>query len=776
MHRFSLSILLLFALTNLQAQTVGGTTSFEITNDIKVIDSNGKELKLAGIGGLNQPQFYNLDIDNDGTLDLYVFDRTGGKSISLINDGTGNFSYHPEYDQIYPGRFTTWVVFKDYNNDDLADLWFYNEDIDAISLYRNITKANDPHVRFELADSELNAYNFNTPPLDSNDLYCDRTNIPAIEDVDGDGDVDFMTLQTLGYGITLFLNNTVERGEPLDPPQFEIADECWGDFQEYDGSNQIDFSRDQFCFHKFYRHLKKKHAGGSSLLLIDMDKDADMDLVMGNAGLDNLNLLINGKSDHGQSIDTMIASDSLFPSNTRQAAMNAFPAGFYQDVDADGVKDLIVAVNMFDKRSYFYRETENIFYYKNKGENDKPDFEIQDTLFITGETVDQGGYSAPVLWDMDADGDLDLILATNGDWGITEELADFLILYENIGTKDVPVFEEAVFDYLGLRKDSIRQLSPCLGDLNRDGSPELLVGRLNGTLSLYNIIGSGKTATASKVSDNTYSINVTEASSPYLADVDGDGYIDLLVGARDGKTRYYRNTSTSDVPAFSKLKDTFGNVLSGDWIVELQYNPHTNEFYDSTVFRPLTYSSPVIADLDSDGDPEYIFGDVRGNLTIYSDIRKAGAGIDSFRLIEEDPFFISEFNQCYNYNFGTQAKTAVGDINNDGKPDLIVGDNRGGFQIALASGQCNVGVSEITRKKSELEFYPNPTTGLVNLPGLNGNKASLKVTNVNGQQVYSQQVAANAALDLSFLPEGVYILQLITNEENRVGKLIKVDQ
>ncbi len=764
---------LLFALILTPFMAISQSVSFEVTNAIEVRDKAGNKLDLACVGGLNQPQFYNLDIDNDGKEDLFVFDRTGGKTISLISDGSGGYTYHPEFDQIYPGRFTTWVVFKDYNDDNLADLWFYNEDEDAISLYRNVTKGGDPYAQFEVADMSLRAYNFNTPPLDTNDLYCDRTNIPAIEDVDGDGDIDFMTLQTVGYGITLFLNNTVELGKPLDPPDFEIADECWGDFVEYDGSNQIDFNRYQFCFHKYYRHLKKKHAGGSSLLLFDNDADGDMDLVMGNAGLRNLNFLKNGKVENGVNIDTMVASDSMFPSNSRRAEVNTFPAGYYQDVNGDGVRDLIVAVNMFDKRSYDYRETENVLYYENTGKDNEPVFEFKDSAFATGDMVDHGGYSAPLLWDMDNDDDLDLIIATNGDWGLTQELADYLLLYENIGSKTNPIFQLTVEDYLGLRKDSIRHLAPCLGDLNRDGKPELLIGQLDGSLSLYNIIGSGKTATTSKVSDNTYGIKVFESSSPYLADVDGDGYIDLVVGSYDGNTQYYRNSSTSGIPVFDKEKDSIGAVVPGYWRLELQFNPDSGEFYDSLVFRAITNSSPVVMDLDNNGDPEFIIGDVRGNISIYKNIRKSG--LDSFKVVEEFPFYIPSRNLCYNYNFGSQAKPAFGDLNGDGKIDLVVGDNRGGFQIAMGSGACNVGIKKMSTYTG-LDIYPNPTTGFVNFTGVKGNLAELRVTDLSGQIVYKQSINPQNGADLSFLNDGIYIIQLTADNENRVAKLIKLNK
>src|ERR1051326_6298663 len=44
----------------------------------------------AWAGGVNSPQFSEIDLNQDGILDLFVFDRTGNKIITFLNLGTPN--------------------------------------------------------------------------------------------------------------------------------------------------------------------------------------------------------------------------------------------------------------------------------------------------------------------------------------------------------------------------------------------------------------------------------------------------------------------------------------------------------------------------------------------------------------------------------------------------------------------------------------------------------------------------------------------------------------
>jgi len=86
---------------------------------------SGKWIDNPWVGGLKACQFSELDLNLDGTRDLFIFDRLGNRIVTFINDGTvGTVDYRhaPQYQSKFPD-IQNWALTADYNCDGKMDLF-----------------------------------------------------------------------------------------------------------------------------------------------------------------------------------------------------------------------------------------------------------------------------------------------------------------------------------------------------------------------------------------------------------------------------------------------------------------------------------------------------------------------------------------------------------------------------------------------------------------------------------------------------------------------------
>ena len=94
------------------------------------VSRDGAALPLAWAGGLNNPQPSSIDLNGDGLLDIFIFDRSGNKPVFLLNTGTqgqAHYTVSHAYDSIQPfPKLRDWALLRDYDirrHDTLPARW-----------------------------------------------------------------------------------------------------------------------------------------------------------------------------------------------------------------------------------------------------------------------------------------------------------------------------------------------------------------------------------------------------------------------------------------------------------------------------------------------------------------------------------------------------------------------------------------------------------------------------------------------------------------------------
>ncbi|MDB3906058.1 T9SS type A sorting domain-containing protein [Crocinitomicaceae bacterium] len=124
-----------------------------------------------------------------------------------------------------------------------------------------------------------------------------------------------------------------------------------------------------------------------------------------------------------------------------------------------------------------------------------------------------------------------------------------------------------------------------------------------------------------------------------VADLDGDGDVDLLVGGYYGSINYYENTGTSDSPAFGA--------------------PASNPF---GLIGTSQYAFITSTDLDDDGDIDLLVGEYYGNLMYFENTGSATS--PAFAAPVANPFGLSTGPSLL-------EMTSFVDLDDDGDYDLI---------------------------------------------------------------------------------------------------------
>lgn len=758
---FLISFLQIFAL-NLSAQF------FERLD--AVVTANDSELPSPWAGGINAPQWSVADFDEDGMMDLYAFDRDGDVHLTFRNlGGAGEvkYEYEPEFLSNLPNAHN-YVLLRDYNFDGAMDIFAFagDEGIAGLKVFTGYYEGGN--LKFDRMEVPQFGPDVLTVPINNGTSYTNlnvsRPDYPAIDDVDGDGDLDIVGVNSIsGSTFIYYKNKALEKGFTVDTMIFEKEDQCWLKtfIPTVTDSLILSCSPDTcaddcaFAPPEIFENRTGGAHGAGALCTFDENNDGMMEMLYGDLQYPNV---ICAKNGGVPGADWATVQDVFFPSYNVSVDQADFPASFILDLDNDGIRDYLSSPNTFGT---VIRDRDNVWFYRNVGSNESPSFNFQQDNAIAQDMIDLGTGTQPAFFDHNGDGLMDILVGNFSYWTpSSEDNETFLHYFQNVGTETEPAFELVDDNYLNFKQYSsvTSSLAPTFGDMDSDGDMDLLVGEEDGTLFyVENTGGAGNPVAWGPVQFGYQALDVGDSSTPFVHDVNGDGLPDLLIGEQRGTINYLPNQGTVGNPQFDadlSQAATVNNVFFGNISTK---NPLTG--------TTTGFSAPVVLEF---GDTSYLItGSEIGDVEVHRIIPDS---IDSgaFEVISENFGGLRE---------GTFTRLAFANLNDDDFIDALVGNRRGGlgfFSSPFEVDGSMISAAGETVQRLEFEVFPNPTDNLlkISLPE-NVLTGSYRIFNPMGQlEMEGTLTGREMSLQIGHLPAGVHLLRVNVNGMAGVKKVI----
>lgn len=691
-------------------------------DDTPPVIQNGKTLDMAWAGGLNGVQLNTLDIDGDGDQDLIIYDKSSNRILPfLLQNGT--YELDRAYAHYFPEEVADYLFLRDYDKDGKPDL--FTAAPLGIQVFQNTSKGlpswnkvTDYITTIGLSGQTIN-------------IQVNRNDLPALEDVDGDGDLDIMAFNYAGLDSRLrfYKNFSVEDTGTPGLDNFKLVNDHWGNFTE---CNCGDFRYDDLPCNSgrnIAASTAARHTGGKSVLLYDWNGDGLIDVVTSHEYCQEAYAFQNTKSNLDSA--QMMPGNFQFPDSLQPAQFPVYPAAYRLDVDGDQQKDLIFSPDVALNASGAIDFSHSIWLYKGQSNHQ---YKFQTDAFLQSQMIDMGEYAAPTFFDVDGDGDQDLIMG----YTVNEngQYVSGLALWENTGNPQQPSFSLVDQDYLGLKSQGLLFIKPQWYDTNGDGKMDLnIVAQNSSTITLYALANQANQGYTWDQNFQSIPVNLPFGSTVCLADVNEDGKVDILVGKSSGGLLLYENQA-SQPGDFNFPDKTEGYLGITDNYLESQ----------------LTITT---GDINGDGKEDLITSNRSGSLKIYSDFKHTA------QLQEVENVYNALGQDFVKARLGVSAGIAVAPIFSGRYPSIIMGSIDGGLMLLR-----NTKEKPVLEKPdySLLQIYPVPTNTSISFTAKED--GTLSIFDLGGKIIYENlplQKDQLVSLKVKNWTSGLYIAKFRSN-------------
>lgn len=288
---------------------------------------------------------------------------------------------------------------------------------------------------------------------------------------------------------------------------------------------------------------------GANPTYFDYNQDGKLDLLVGNFGYfsvidekfhTKLALLENTGND--SVVAFKLITDNYLQYIADHDSVMARVSPTVGDLDADGDDDMLLG-----------NALGNIYYFRNDavaGGNANFQFVTNAFANITGTWLNN---SAPTLYDIDNDNDLDLFIGTE---------SGYFAYYQNNGTPQIASFDSITTQWGNIKVNnttggsfSSGNSKPILYDYDQDGDIDLLTGTIYGNVQIYTDISTVLTDTFTYVG-HLFNYDFGSFSAPTAAIIDTSLKPVFIVGNQRGglqlyKIPYYQapDTTVATLPA-----------------------------------------------------------------------------------------------------------------------------------------------------------------------------------------------------------------------------------